>query len=100
MAVRFPGCDRDEGQQHRPGNADHRDQKPHKLVVGAANFYMHQPVNGQQSEAANSRGQSYQDRAPQPDEVIVDPVGDRLLLCELRPGPAPHAQKAVARESK
>jgi hypothetical protein len=36
----FPGCDRDESQQHRAGNADHSDQKPRELVVGAANFYI------------------------------------------------------------
>jgi hypothetical protein len=59
----FPGCDRDESKQHRVGNADHRDQKPRELVVGAANFYMHQPVNDKQSKAAKSRCQNHEDRA-------------------------------------
>jgi len=42
-----------KSQQHCVGNTDHRDQKPGELVVGAANFYVHQPVNDQQSKAAN-----------------------------------------------
>src|SRR5215472_6713976 len=96
---RFPGCDRDESQQDRVGDADHGDQKPRELVAGAANFYMHQPVNDQQSKSANSRGQSRQDRAPQPGGIVVDPVGGHLLLCEPASGPHRTRKKAMASES-